>query len=89
MKARLGAIAAVIVALFVLAKASSVAKNHGQVGDPGSFSSVLNTLGEKQNQAAENITEAAVSGVEDDMTGGHKEDGSNWSLPNIVAHWFE
>ena len=49
---------------------------------------VLYSWGEQQGENAENITNAAVAGAEGSFVGEHQIKGANWSIPNILRHWF-
>ena len=49
---------------------------------------VLYSWGEQQEQTSDRLTITAVSGVEGDLVGEHKVDGSNWSIPNILRNLF-
>lgn len=70
-----------IVVLIVLIVYSPYERNTGE------FSKILYALGDCQEQASENITNAVVSKVEGSNTvGEHCINGSNWSIPNIVRH---
>lgn len=52
----------------------------------GGFTDALRAWGVHQQEASDEITNAAVSGFEGDVVGEHKVDGSNWSIPNIIRH---
>ena len=49
---------------------------------------VVYSWGEQQEENAENITNIAVSGAEGSAVGEHQVKGANWSIPNILRHWF-
>ena len=55
---------------------------------PNSFSSWLHQQSEEQQQTSNNVTNVLVSPMEGEnkVAGEHKEDGSNWSIPNIVRN---
>lgn len=50
----------------------------------GTFSDILNHIGNKQEYYSQEITNNIVSEAESKHIGEHKEDGSNWSIPNII-----
>lgn len=50
----------------------------------GTFSDILNHIGNKQEYYSQEVTNNVVSEVERKHIGEHKEDGSNWSIPNII-----
>lgn len=49
---------------------------------------VLYSWGEQQEETSDKLTITAVSGVEGELVGEHKIDGSNWSIPNILRNLF-
>ena len=49
---------------------------------------ILYNWGEQQEQTSDKFTTYVVEDVEGDLVGEHKVDGSNWSIPNILRHWF-
>ena len=51
-----------------------------------SFTDILYAMGERQEEYSDEVTADLVSGVEEHLTGEHKIDGSNWSIPNIIRH---
>jgi len=46
--------------------------------------------GEEQEKNSNELTEKAVEGLEGEgaLAGEHEDDGSNWSIPNILRHWL-
>lgn len=49
---------------------------------------VLYMWSDKQEQTSIEVTDKAVSGAEGTLVGEHQVDGANWSIPNILRHWF-
>ena len=78
-------IAAGIIAVSLVV-APSLLSNSKSDGDE--FSSLLHTWADEQEELSDDITTEAVSGIEGDIVGEHEEDGSNWSIPNIIRHWI-
>lgn len=52
------------------------------------FTDVLRYWGDEQKELSDELTSKAVAGAEGKYVGEHKEDGSNWSIPNILRSWF-
>lgn len=50
----------------------------------GGFTDILRYWGQEQEELSNELTSKAVSGAEGKYVGEHKEDGSNWSIPNIL-----
>ena len=57
-------------------------------GTDGTFGSIIMSWGEGQAEASDKITTEAVSGLEGTMVAEHEDDGSNWSIPNILRYYF-
>lgn len=53
-----------------------------------SFTSYLHSLSQEQEKSSNQMVEGAVSGFEGTYVGEHEVDGSNWSIPNILRHYF-
>lgn len=49
---------------------------------------ILYSWSDQQRETSDELTEFAVSGAEGTLVGEHEVDGSNWSIPNILRHWF-
>lgn len=52
------------------------------------FEQWLYTQAEEQEETSDKVTTEAVKPLEgeDGPVGEHKDDGSNWSIPNIIRH---
>lgn len=56
--------------------------------EQGGFSDILRHWGREQEELSDALTTKVVSPVEGEIVGEHREDGSNWSIPNILRNWF-
>ena len=54
--------------------------------EEGDFSKIIRSMGDRQLETSEKITDKAVSNVEGGLVGEHQIDGANWSIPNIIRH---
>ena len=80
MKAKLGGCLGVVTLALILLFNPYKPKGRSEFGQ------LLYGAGEAQEELSTRLTEQAVAPVEDDLTGGHEIDGSNWALPNIFLH---
>lgn len=81
LKVKVGGCLGIIVLVTVLA--SSPYK-----GEHTAFGAWLDQMGDKQQEYADQQTNAVVAPAEGDIVGNHEIDGSNWAIPNIIAHWL-
>ena len=58
------------------------------VNQENSLMSYLHYFSEEQEKSSNQMVEGAVSGFEGTYVGEHEIDGSNWSIPNILRHYF-
>ena len=49
---------------------------------------MLRGWGAEQKETSEQITSDLVSDLEGPLVGEHKDDGSNWSIPNLLRQLF-
>lgn len=54
----------------------------------GGFTEILNQWSQEQEETSDKFTAEVVSGVEGKYVGQHRDDGSNWAIPNIIRKWL-
>lgn len=81
MKAKISGCLGIIVLVSILAASP-------YKGETSEFGSFLHSMGDRQQEYADQQTNKAVSAAEGDLVGKHTVNGSNWAIPNIIAHWL-
>lgn len=81
MRTKIIAIAGVLVLAMLVTQLPWERKSSG-------LTQILYSWSDQQEETSDKLTEFAVSGAEGNLVGEHEVDGSNWSIPNILRHWF-